>query len=424
MNINYVKTLLSKDIIQLELEINYLKNQIIHYERTIDDLENSRISKRAQRLLRESYRLDVTKYNVLERLSIIKTDLAVLNEKFRIVEKRYKESVKIVNCLKYHQLISFSQMESIQKRLIQENVADVDIIKIVEYIKIRNVNLQKEKNPSLSSDDLYLILNMLSQGYEEIKIPTNDNSKNLDLVIGNTVELIDTNGVNVANSAMNLESIYKKEDLTYIYSMLLKHYQDEMIELVAVLKEKDYYFNISLLQEIKTDYKYIYQKYMFIRDKFDSLTPVKDENILIENIDLMCEVNNMKKYLYYSTNNLEDAHKCYFIKDLIGLREESYKAILSLLDSFKKGDMHRLKYLSGTPGFIELKDDQIRIVMKPLGNNNYSVMGVFIKKSNNDMETYQKMCNRPCAIIDEAYSNKVEEIYHSYIKANARKGSR
>ena len=106
------------------------------------------------------------------------------------------------------------------------------------------------------------------------------------------------------------------------------------------------------------------------------------------------------------------------------MREEAYTTILDMIDTFKSGNNKDTKYLSTNSNFIELKNDQIRIVLKPLGNNNYSVQGAFIKKSDNDRMAYTNLFNRPTAIIDEDYSRQVEEYYTQYLQENGRKGSR
>ena len=57
-----------------------------------------------------------------------------------------------------------------------------------------------------------------------------------------------------------------------------------------------------------------------------------------------------------------------------------------------------------------------------MGNNNYSVIGTFIKKSDNLMTMYKKMYDRPLAKINDEYSEEVETAYTNYILENSRKG--
>ena len=207
---------------------------------------------------------------------------------------------------------------------------------------------------------------------------------------------------------------------------MLKYYQNRIFDLINILKDKEFYFSISTLQSIKEEYKELYQKYMYIRTQLDSLTETKNVEI-----DYPCEEQGKEAQitigggvsLYYSTNSKEP-EKCYFVRDLMNIREEAYETILDLIEAFKRGNNVNTKYLSTNSNFIELKKDQIRIVLKPLGNNNYSVMGAFIKKSTNDIHLYQTMFNRPIADLDNIYKEKVEEYYEIFLEKNRRKGTR
>lgn len=422
MNLKYILNLLKNDITNLNTQKVQLEASIKNYERAIDDLVNLRISKRARRILRESHQLEVDKWNTNEGIEVLKTDLFVIKEQYNITSTKIDKSKEVINALKYKQTISPHLMEFIKKRLAIENINDVDIIKIMELIKIHNVHCLRQKDSSIFSQDLFLILNMLNQGYEDIPIEETQNSKNLKGIIENTISLIDNNTIRVIENVLTLDTMYNYDDLRYIFSIILKYYQDEIINLVNILKDKDFYFNIPVLQSIKEDYKELYQKYMFVRNKLDSLTKKsidsKTEEIIPESIS-----SQNQKNLFYSSNS-EEPNKCYFIKELTDIREESLEAIEKLLDDFKAGETNKVKYLSESHGFIELKDDQIRIVLKSLGNNNYSVMGVFIKKSDNNHDMYNNMFNRPVAQINEEYSQAVETFYKEYINNNKRKSSR
>ena len=125
--------------------------------------------------------------------------------------------------------------------------------------------------------------------------------------------------------------------------------------------------------------------------------------------------------LYYATNSAEP-EKSYFYRDLTAIREESLNKIWQMLIAFKNGDKQNVKHINN--GYIELKHDQIRIIIKLLGNNNYSVEGVFIKKSDNLIDVYHKMYERPVAIVNDEYAEAVEASCQDYVFANARVGTR
>ena len=70
---------------------------------------------------------------------------------------------------------------------------------------------------------------------------------------------------------------------------------------------------------------------------------------------------------------------------------------------------------------MELKDDQVRIVMKHTTNNIYCVMGVFAKKANNDRKMYRTMCNR--TVTDIITTNDIDERYLIQLAVSAEKNS-
>ena len=160
----------------------------------------------------------------------------------------------------------------IKNRLLKEKLSDIDIIKTMEFIKIHNSKCHINNFKSLSSSDLYLVLNMINSGYEEIKIEPIYSEK-LENAIKSTINAIESN------------LIFKEQE--YVLKRVLKYYQDEIYALITLLKDKEAYFNISTLQSIKEEYKVLYQKYMFIRKKIDDIALNKKE---IQNIKLDTEV--------------------------------------------------------------------------------------------------------------------------------------
>ena len=83
--------------------------------------------------------------------------------------------------------------------------------------------------------------------------------------------------------------------------------------------------------------------------------------------------------------------------------------------------------------FQELRDDQVRILFKRVFDNNYLIIGVGIKKTDNDLKMYFNLSNRnqEIDITDPLTYNRnleissmIEENIDSYIKNNSRKGIR
>ena len=158
---------------------------------------------------------------------------------------------------------------------------------------------------------------------------------------------------------------------------------------------------------------------MYIRKIYDNLkiTEYKDE----EDVEEIEEEVFSGNKLYYSSNSI-DPSKCYFVKDLMNIREDALADIQKLINDFKEGKINNAKKI--TVGALELKYDQIRIILKRIKGNCYSVLGVFIKKSDNLHDMYAMVVNRKDAIIDDEYSKNVEDYYNEYIDNNKRKSSR
>ena len=415
MHLIDVQNLFYNDNLYYKSEINYLNKQIELYKRALSDLENKKVSQIVKDLIYEKYHISNNR-NIDILYGILKNDLFTLEKRLELINKKYSMSLSIYNAIKYRQTITPDMIAAIKEKLIEEKVKDVDLIKIMELIKVRNGNILVNEKNAIFSEDLFLVINMLNSGFEQIDVPVNNN-KLLEHDISNAINVINNNSLTIIDSVLDF-SKYNIQEQEYIYKRLLVYYQDKIYNLIEVLKNKEYYFDIELLKQIKDEYKELHNIYMFLRNRLDSLTIVQDETVLI---NLSTDEEDNVRTLYYSSNS-EDASKCYFIKDLKEIREEANFTILDLIRNFKLGDNRDIKTI--TNGFIELKHDQIRIILKPIGNNNYSVMGVFIKKSDNDSKTYKKLFDRPIAIKDDEYSKVVEEYYIDYLESNKRKGTR
>lgn len=428
MNIKELISIFRKKADKYYLESEFLNEEIELYQNIIDDLENKKISLRAQKLLYEKYRLNLSKYNVEVMLETIKTDLFVLKSKVKIVNEKYKLCRYALHSLGYGQVAEPKVMKFIKEELEKSNITGEVLVKTMEKVKIHNANITYHQKKAIKSDDLFLILNMLNQGYEDIPKVKNKNKEKLDGIVAKLNSVIDGNTLQEMTDNFKLDEMYgntfNEEDFKYIYTETLRHIQRRIIELVDLLKEPEYYFQIEMLNTIKDEYKDYYNKYMFIRGKLDSLSLKENDDKEQKDIPVLDIISGVTNNLYYSTNSLE-ASKCYFMRDLMIIREESLEKIWKLIQNFKNGEKVNLKHLKGGSGtYFEIKEDQIRIILKSINNNNYSVIGVFIKKSNSLIGTYQLMFNRPNAEINDEYSVAVEEEIAKYVKENARKGSR
>ena len=160
-----------------------------------------------------------------------------------------------------------------------------------------------------------------------------------------------------------------------------------------------------------------------------------DESIEIDNKELLDK--NINKRLVFTHSN-SDISKANIITDMDNIPYEYYDKVTSLLDSFLCGELTRneIKQFRTSDkkmtNYFELRDDQVRIVMKHLKNNVYCVMGVFAKKSDNLRKEYRNMTSRSIPNIDSEdrlnlylqLSDKVLEELNLKVNEYSRKGTR
>lgn len=284
MHLIDVQNLFYNDNLYYKSEINYLNKQIELYKRALSDLENKKVSQIVKDLIYEKYHISNNR-NIDILYGILKNDLFTLEKRLELINKKYSMSLSIYNATKYRQTITPDMIAAIKEKLIEEKVKDVDLIKIMELINVRNGHVLVNEEKAIFSEDLFLVLNMLNSGFEEIDVTMNTD-ESLDEEITKIINELDSTNI----TTLDL-SKYKKEEQIYIYKRLLVFYQDKIYNLIEVLKNKEYYFDIELLQQIKDEYKETYAIYIFIRNELDALNLEENDAVLI-NLE---QTNNNRK---------------------------------------------------------------------------------------------------------------------------------
>lgn len=284
MHLIDVQNLFYNDNLYYKSEINYLNKQIELYKRALSDLENKKVSQIVKDLIYEKYHISNNR-NIDVLHGILKNDLFTLEKRLELINKKYSMSLSIYNAIKYRQTITPDMIAAIKEKLIEEKVKDVDLIKIMELINVRNGHVLVNEEKAIFSEDLFLVLNMLNSGFEEIDVTMNTD-ESLDEEITKIINELDSTNI----TTLDL-SKYKKEEQIYIYKRLLVFYQDKIYNLIEVLKNKEYYFDIELLQQIKDEYKETYAIYIFIRNELDVLNLEENDAVLI-NLE---QTNNKRK---------------------------------------------------------------------------------------------------------------------------------
>lgn len=284
MHLIDVQNLFCNDISYYKKEISYLNKQIELYKRALSDLENKKVSQIVKDLIYEKYHISNNR-NIDVLHGILKNDLFTLEKRLELINKKYSMSLSIYNAIKYRQIITPDMINAIKEKLIEEKVKDADLIKIMELINVRNGHVLVNEEKAIFSEDLFLVLNMLNSGFEEIDVTMNTDEL-LDEEITKIINELDSTNI----TTLDL-SKYKKEEQIYIYKRLLVFYQDKIYNLIEVLKNKEYYFDIELLQQIKDEYKETYAIYIFIRNELDVLNLEENDAVLI-NLE---QTNNKRK---------------------------------------------------------------------------------------------------------------------------------
>lgn len=141
-----------------------------------------------------------------------------------------------------------------------------------------------------------------------------------------------------------------------------------------------------------------------------------------------------KNHIFYAFRN---ENTTYLEKDLEGFNPHYLEKVNRLINRFKLGKLSRdeikgLKSNNILKKQFELRDDQVRVIFYPINENNYIIVGVLIKKKDNDNDGYSKMAFRNKEIdistpekymIELEKSKKVEERYLKFIEDKKRKGT-
>ena len=152
--------------------------------------------------------------------------------------------------------------------------------------------------------------------------------------------------------------------------------------------------------------------------------------------DETIQVQSEERRLIYSRSNQDVTH-AKILSDMGSFPYENYEDIEKLIVQFKDGTLSYKKIkpiLKGnkSDGHIELKDDNIRIVLRRVKDNIYCVLGVFIKKANNDMNTYRIITNRMTPDVGSSeklfmqleLAKHTEGELHKLVKEKSRKNGR
>lgn len=174
----------------------------------------------------------------------------------------------------------------------------------------------------------------------------------------------------------------------YIINEVIKYFVYDLLDYYNLLLDNSIYQDNKARDEVVKNYYELLNKYTIIRNYYHELKDIKELDI---------EPNE-----YFGNNILVFSHpsnkpnEARFINDLKSIPFEYYQEVMNLLNDFIKNNtsLKKLTNSKSLKSAFELKGDQIRIVLTPVKNNVYCILGVFAKKADNDRKTYESIFNR------------------------------
>lgn len=308
----------------------------------------------------------------------------------------------------------------------------------IEHYNIISSRKEKTDEGRKQLDERYhRIQNMLNAGYEvypKIKVEHN-RRKTIDDFVKQILGFIDS--LEDGNIIDAIEK-YRKyhvtdEEYKYIIIEILNYYIKEMIEYYNFILDAELYVSGENMEDAIKEYYTRLNKFLIVRKYYDDITEdiitTREEESNIDEI-------NQENILVYSCSKVGEI-KPRIISDMKSIPYEYYGSVLDLINRFKygqikKGEIKSLSNNKSLTGVIELKNDQIRIVMRNIRENIYVIHGVFVKKDDNAETMYTSMANReiPDINTDDKYDAELstaavtEEELRKLVSAKGRKGTR
>jgi phage-related protein len=372
-----------------------------------------------------------------------KEDYQYLDEQIQFLENKLFlnqqimiEYRRILSNYKYNGLITSNQIDLIVRFMQKYKMDTKDQIRILESIRIHNIKI-KYSDSKVS----YTVINMLDNFYSKYEIDFLEKTKFQDkfnMVIDSFYRSLKTNDSpqDTIDLMPDLDSgDYSLEEFDYIYKNILNRMIDGLNDNINSISDPQIYNDIELRKVVIEEYnenKYKYSKLLYSYNSKRQTYCIKlEKKPELESNETI--VNN----LFYQFTSFGESS--YLEKDIKDFPEEYLSKVKQLLE--------RKKYDKLSPDmdkpfnnshkkmkeYRELRLDQIRIIYKHLFQNNYLIIGAFVKKTDNDRKMYQSMIERENSLdfsnselfkeqLDK--SLEVENRLYTMIDEKARKGSR
>lgn len=374
--------------------------------------------------------IDLDEYK--NAIKVVNQLLNKINKKYQELNDRQAELKKkiednkekitifkiILTKIKFKQYIPYKIVNFFEKYLEEKDFSPVEQIKLLEIINIYNRNVY-ERIHNYPQSYKNEVLDMISFGFEIIEDDNLDYNKEIERKVELHYSLLKyQKDFNAYFEEINQE-LQNENDLRLFYVLMIKKIQGQIFETISLIKMKEFYIDLETKKEIIYEYKHLIDLYLKFRNKYFNIISKDEEKIETSDIQLIFA---------------QDANsKPYIMKDLKNVNNEYLSKIGTLLTSLINGTLTNKNiegFTSQYKGFRKLKDDQIRIVIRPINPKLYCIMGVGVKKDNTGNVIYSTLCGRKYPTSAEEISKLLEESTNNlqnieqYITENRRRGNR
>ena len=429
-------------------------------------------------------------------MSIIYSDDKYLNELYRILinisvdEESQNEFQRLIDKITIDYNIVCKEIEILKSQISehQKQVSSANIVKLslknkkplridkYDFRHIINIIDYYKQTGKISAKEEILIINEFKL-YNRGLLLTNasDKEKKYFEALHDEIPNILNTGfhayIDPKDDEIDIDDKSKSKVDSYVNTLFTIIKEDSCTDIIGEIeKYQDYYkldneeyqyMLVSLLDKFFFELHFYYQSlmdisiynnsedrpvavnnYYKILDKYLILFGYYSEfykNLTLDEIEVedVSEdfIEKGNKELIFSHSEI-DVTKAKVFKDMRNIPFEYYDRVLRLLTMYKNNtipykEIKRIR-IKNLANYIELKDDQVRIVIKHVKDNIYVVLGLFAKKDDNDPTRYDIIVKRKTPDISTPAKQKAEmELAKKYeielsdlVEKRARKGNR
>ena len=429
--------------------ISILFDTIYHNDIYYEEFYSLLLRSRVDSTQRREFKKFVWKIN--SEMEQLKKDNDELKRQIDNNKHTVSSANKAKLCFKYNDPIKDNRDIYAIKRIVSyyelagviDNKEELLMINEIE-LHNRNVAVRRANSKKYGeyAERLYeRIPNILQAGFQEHdEIQVLGNRKGtLDKFVKEIIATIKDMGSDEIEYVIESYKKYKIDDNEYndIINGVMNSYVSDLLVFYQYLLDKEVYSDRSERNQVVKEYYMILDKYLWIRSYYEKINEI--DLVLVDNDnndELYCDDSNDKQLIFAHSN--VNISKSRIISDMGSVPHEYYERVYELINGLKKNTLKRKEVTSFTSinrdmaSFFELRDDQIRIIVKHMDSDIYCIMGVFVKKSDNLRSAYKSMVSRELPNISsddkkqmyiELGKKDMEEL-EEFVSNNKRKGTR